>query len=87
MAEDKAVDVTEKEVFSWLVMLQKVIKYAIQSGMVVGATAHLAKADELLVLAMSSSIAMGALVAIINILKHKFNVKINNKFFKWLPLA
>jgi len=87
MEENKTTEITEKEVFSWLIMIQKVVKYAIQSGMAVGATAYMAKADELLLLAMSSSAIMGGLVALINIAKHKFNLKINSKYLKWLPLA
>ena len=86
MAEVEKVvaDVTEKEVFDWLIMLQRIIKYAIQAGIAVGAIGYFEKADHLITLVAASSAAMGVVVGIINVLKHKFKIKHGLKF---LPLG
>lgn len=69
----------ENDTFSYIMMLSKSLKWALKSGIAIGLIGRFGlNVDHLLDLILASSVAIGILTSITNVLKHRFN-------WKWLP--
>lgn len=77
-------EISKDDVYNFLITIQKIVRYFIQSGLVIGSIGYLNNIDNILEIVLYSSSIIGLLVGIVNILKVKFKIKHK---FKWLPLG
>ena len=85
MADQAAVPVTtQQDVFSILQMLQKMLKYAVQTGIVMAGADQVTNANLAIEWIMGSAAAMGVLVGLINFIKVKIGKKLPVQFKKQL---